>query len=90
MEPEISLPSSQEPTIGPYPEPDESIHTSPPSISNIHSVIFPSMLSTYFHCVISCACGLYLIYSLLSFKSVDHSEDLGTYGKIILEWFLWK
>jgi hypothetical protein len=36
MEPEGLLPCSQEPSIGPYPEPDRSVHTVPNYLSNIH------------------------------------------------------
>jgi len=43
MGPEGSLPSSQEPTSGPYPEPDESSSHLAPSFPKVHShIILPS------------------------------------------------
>jgi len=43
MQPEGSLPCSQQPATGSYPEPDGSIHNFSPHFPNIHSnVIFPS------------------------------------------------
>jgi len=45
MEPEGSLPCSQEPAIGPYPEPNESSPYHPTYFSKIHSnIILPPML----------------------------------------------
>jgi len=43
MELEGSLPCSQKPATGPFPEPDESIHTFPPYFPKIRSnIIVPS------------------------------------------------
>jgi hypothetical protein len=47
MEPEGSLPCSQEPGTGPYPEPDATIHTFALYFLKIHSnIIFPLMPSS--------------------------------------------
>jgi len=43
MDPEGSLPCSQQPAIGPYPESDSSVHTFQPYFPKIHSnIIFTS------------------------------------------------
>jgi hypothetical protein len=43
MEPEGSLPYTQEPATCPYPEPDESSLRPPPNLSKIHfNIILPS------------------------------------------------
>jgi hypothetical protein len=42
MKPEGSLPYSQEPSTGPYPDPDQSSHTTPTYPSKIHfNIILP-------------------------------------------------
>jgi hypothetical protein len=43
MKPKGSLPSSQEPTTGPYPKPANLVHTSPSYLPKFHSnIILPS------------------------------------------------
>jgi hypothetical protein len=52
MKPESSLPCSQEPSTGPYSEPDQSnpYHTSPSYLSKIHFLTFqvPNLISIFF------------------------------------------
>jgi hypothetical protein len=38
MEPEVSLPSSQEPATGPCPEPDNPVHILIPYFFNVHFI----------------------------------------------------
>jgi hypothetical protein len=48
MEPEGSLPYSQEPAIGPYPNQINSVHTTPSYFSNIHFNSILPLTSIYF------------------------------------------
>jgi hypothetical protein len=48
MEPKGSLPCSQDPSTGPYPEPDQEIHDLPTYICKIHSNVILSTMPTSF------------------------------------------
>jgi len=78
MEPEVSLPCSQQPAIGPYPEPDASSPHIPTYFPKIHSnIIFrsglfpPGFPITFVH-----ACNCRLISQKLTKQATSQTSVL--------------
>jgi hypothetical protein len=68
MEPEVSLPCSQDPSTGPYPEPDQSIQYHPSCLSKIHfNIILPIKINL-----------IMMVYLWVSYTTSLHAKDNGT------------